>query len=108
MFEDLSKTLDEVFNPPELQPGYVDSSTDYIADETTRAYTEELDHLTAMVTHTAKPMALKWVLFENPFPTPTVKTAQVDTWWYSIVLKLNPSAVNETPSKAYSGSVYHI
>ena len=57
--------------------------------------------LTKIVLASVRPKAAVWTLFEYPFPTAEVKSAQVYTWWHHEVVKIDPTNSNAQPPRDF-------
>jgi hypothetical protein len=58
-----------------------------------------------------RPLAMKWALFTNPFPTGEAKSAQIHTWWHEAMMEINPASCNVEPTQNYITMVsykYHL
>jgi hypothetical protein len=61
----------------------------------------------ALVLAEVKPIAGRYAMFNNPFATNAVKTAQIHSWWYHYVTKVNPAKRNTDPPCAYISVVFN-
>jgi len=59
----------------------------------------------AVVMARVKPIAIKYGLFLNPFATNAVKTAQIHSWWYAEIARIDPAHKNSDPAHAYMSVV---
>jgi len=55
----------------------------------------------AMVMSHVKPIAINYVMFVNSFATNAVKTAQIHSWWYEEIARIDPTQRNSDPLRAY-------
>jgi hypothetical protein len=55
----------------------------------------------AMVTAHVEPIAMNYAMFVNPFATNAVKTAQIHSWWYEEITRIDPAQRNSDPPRAY-------
>jgi hypothetical protein len=60
-----------------------------------------LSGVPAMVTAHVKPIAINYVMFANPFATNAVKTAQIHSWWYEEITRIDPAQRNSDHPRAY-------
>jgi hypothetical protein len=54
-----------------------------------------------MVMARAKSIAINYAMFVNLFATNAVKTAQIDSWWYEEIARIDPAQSNSDPPRAY-------
>jgi len=54
-----------------------------------------------MVMACVKPIAINYGMFVNPFATNAVKTAQIHSWWYEEIARIDPAQRNSDPPRAY-------
>jgi len=54
-----------------------------------------------MVMARVKPIAINYAMFVNPFATNVVKTAQIHSWWYEEIARIDPAQRNSDPPRAY-------
>jgi len=64
-----------------------------------------LSGIPAMVMAHVKPITLNYAMFVNPFATNAVKTAQIHSWWYEEIARIDPARRNSDPPRAYSSVV---
>jgi len=69
-------------------------STEYNAQTT-------LSGIPAMVMECVKPIAINDAMFVNPFATNAVKTAQIHSWWYQEITRIDPAQTNSDPPCVY-------
>jgi len=55
----------------------------------------------AMVMARVKPIAINYVMFVNPIAMNGVKTAQIHSWWYEDIARIDPAETNSDPPCAY-------
>jgi len=60
-----------------------------------------LSGVPAMVMARVKHIAIDYVMFVNPFATNAVKTAQIHSWWYEEIARIDPAQRNSDPPRAY-------
>jgi hypothetical protein len=60
-----------------------------------------LSGIPAMVMARVKPIAINYAMFVNPFATNALKTAQIYSWWYEEIARVDPSQRNSDPPCAY-------
>jgi len=48
-----------------------------------------------------KPIAINSVMLVNPFATNAVKTAQIHSWWYEEIARIDPAQRNSDPPRTY-------
>ena len=46
-------------------------------------------------------IAINYAMSVNPFATNVVKPAQIPSWWYEEIAKINPAQRNSDPPRAY-------
>jgi hypothetical protein len=64
-----------------------------------------LSGVPAMVMAHVKPIAINYVMFVNPFAPNAVKTAQIHSWWYKEIARIDPAQTNSDPPRAYTSVV---
>jgi len=47
-----------------------------------------------MVMACVKPIAINYAMFVNPFATNVMKTAQIHSWWYEEIVRIDPAKRN--------------
>ena len=67
---------------------------EYIAQTT-------LSGVPAMVMACVKPIAINYAMFVNPFAMDAVKTAQIHSWWFEEIARIDPAQKNSDPPRAY-------
>lgn len=67
---------------------------------------QTLSGVEALVLAEVKPIAGRYAMFNNPFATNAVKTAQIHSWWYHYVTKVDPAMRNTDPPRAYISVVF--
>jgi len=77
----------------------VDDKTGLIVGAECNAQTT-LSGVPAMVMARVKPIAIKYALFVNPFDTNAVKSAQIHSWWYEEIARIDPAQKNSDPPPA--------
>jgi len=60
---------------------------------------------TAMVMARVKPLAINYAMFVNPFATNAMKTAQIHSWRYEEIARIDPAHGNSNPPRAYISMV---
>jgi hypothetical protein len=60
-----------------------------------------LSGVSVMVMARVKPIAINYAMFVNPFATNGVKTAQIHSWWYEEITRIDPAQRNSDPPRAY-------
>jgi len=60
-----------------------------------------LSGVPAMVMARVKPIPIDNAMFVNPFATNAVKTAQIHSWWYEEIARIDPAQRNSHPPRAY-------
>jgi hypothetical protein len=53
-----------------------------------------------------KPITGRYAMLNNTFATNAVKTAQIHSWWYHYVTKVDPAMRNTDPPHAYISVVF--
>jgi hypothetical protein len=48
-----------------------------------------------------KPIAINYAMFVNPFATNVVKTAQIHSWWYEEIARIEPAQRTSDPPHVY-------
>jgi hypothetical protein len=79
---------------------FVDDVTGLIVGAEYNAQTT-LSGVPAMVMARVKPIAMNYAMFVNPFATNAVKTAQIHSWWYEEIARIDPAQRNSDPPRAY-------
>jgi len=79
---------------------FVDDVTGLIVGTEYNAQTT-LPGVPVMVMARVKPIAINSAMFVNPFATNAVKTAQIDSWWYEEIARIDPAQRNSDPARAY-------
>jgi len=64
-----------------------------------------ISRVPVMVMACVKPLAIKYAIFVNPFATNAVKTAQIHSWWYEEIARIDPAQRNSDPPPAYNSVV---
>jgi len=54
-----------------------------------------------MVMACVKPTVINYAKCVNPFATNTVKTAQIHSWWYEEITRIDPAQRKSDPPRAY-------
>ena len=54
-----------------------------------------------MVMARVKPIAINYVMFVNRVATNAVKTAQIHSWWYEEIARIDPAQRNSDPPRAH-------
>jgi hypothetical protein len=54
-----------------------------------------------MVMACVKPIVINYTKIVNPFATNAVKTAQIHSWWYEEIARIDPAQRNSDPPHAY-------
>jgi len=54
-----------------------------------------------MVMAHVKPIAINYAMFVNHFAKNAVKTAQIHSWWYEEIARIDPAKRNSDPPCAY-------
>jgi len=49
----------------------------------------------------ARTIALNYAMFGNPVAMKAVKTAEIHSWWYDIIARIDPAQRNSDPPRAY-------
>jgi len=78
---------------------FVDDFTSLIVGAEYNAQTT-LSGVPAMVMAHVKRIAINYVKFVNPFATNAVKTAQIHSWWYEEIARIDPAQRNSDPPRA--------
>ena len=60
-----------------------------------------LSGIPAMVMAHAQPIAINYAMIVNPFATNAVKTAQIHSWSYEEIARIDPAQRNSNPPCAY-------
>jgi len=60
-----------------------------------------LSGVPAMVMACVQPIAINYAMFVNPFSTNVVKTAQIHSWWFEEIPRIDPAQRNSDPPHAY-------
>jgi len=55
----------------------------------------------AMVISCVKNIAINYAVLVNPLATNAVKTAQIHSWWYEEIARIDPAQRNSDPPRAY-------
>jgi hypothetical protein len=82
---------------------FVDDVTGLIVVTEYNAQTT-LSGVQAMVMARVKPIAINYAMFVNPFAMNAVKTAQIHSWWYAEIARIDPAQRNSDPPCAYISS----
>jgi len=64
-----------------------------------------LTNFPAMVMTGVKPLAIIYAMFVNPFATNAVKTAQIHSWWYEEIARIDTAQRDSDPPRAYMSVV---
>ena len=64
-----------------------------------------LSGVPAMVMARVKPIAMNYAMFVNSFATNEVKTAQIHSWWYEEIARIDPAQRNSDPPCACISAV---
>jgi len=83
---------------------FVDNVTGLIVGAECNAQTT-LSGIPAMLMSRVKPIAYNYAMLVNPFATNAVKTAQIHTWWYEEIPRIDPAQRNSDPPCAYISAV---
>jgi hypothetical protein len=79
---------------------FVDDVTGLIVGAEYNAQTT-LSGVSVMVMAPVKAIAINYAMFVNPFATNGVKTAQIHSWWYEEIARIDPAQRNSDPPCAY-------
>jgi hypothetical protein len=60
-----------------------------------------LSGIPVMVLAQVKPIAINHAVFVTPFAPNAVKTAQIHSWWYEEIARIDPAQRNSDPPCAY-------
>jgi len=60
-----------------------------------------LSGVPAMVMARVKPIAINYAMFVNHFAANAVKIAQIHSWWYEKIARIDPAQRNSDPPCAY-------
>jgi hypothetical protein len=83
---------------------FVNDVTDLIVSTKYNAQTNRSGN-PAMVMARVKPIAINFARFGNPFATNAVKTAQIHSWWYEEIARIDPAQRNSDSPRAYISGV---
>jgi len=64
-----------------------------------------LSGVLAMVMARVKPIAINDAMFVNPIAMNAVNTAQIHSWWYEEIARIDPAQRNSDPPRAYMSVV---
>jgi len=86
---------------------FVDNVTGLIVGAEYNAQTT-LSGVPAMVMADVKPIAINYAMFVNPFATNAVKTAQIHSWWYEEIARIDPAQRNSDPPRVVLATVPYL
>jgi hypothetical protein len=79
---------------------FVDDVTGFIVGAEHNAQ-RTLSGVPAMVMARVKPIAINYAMFVNPFAMNEVKSAQIHSWWYEEIARIDPAQRNSDPPHAH-------